>query len=81
MNATIITIGNEILIGQTIDTNSTYIAKELNKIGINVKKIISLYLCHYDNIMSTQAGAVFLSHNGIRTHTFFNSVICYQSLT
>jgi len=30
----IITVGNEILAGQTIDTNSAYISSELRKIGI-----------------------------------------------
>jgi len=35
--ASIITIGDELLIGQVIDTNSAFIAQELNKIGINVK--------------------------------------------
>ena len=34
MKAEIITIGDEILIGQIIDTNSAYIAQELNKIGV-----------------------------------------------
>ncbi len=38
MNASIITIGDELLIGQVIDTNSAFIAKELNKIGIWVKR-------------------------------------------
>ncbi len=33
----IITIGDELLIGQVIDTNSTWIAKELNKIGFDVR--------------------------------------------
>lgn len=42
MNAQIITIGDEILIGQIVDTNSTWIAKELNKLGISVSKIISI---------------------------------------
>ncbi|MCG8410894.1 MAG: competence/damage-inducible protein A [Bacteroidales bacterium] len=42
MNAIIITIGNEILIGQTVDTNSAWIAQELNLIGIEVSKIISI---------------------------------------
>lgn len=39
MIANIITIGDEILIGQVVDTNSTWIAKEFNKIGIAVKRI------------------------------------------
>jgi nicotinamide-nucleotide amidase len=34
INASIITIGDELLIGQTIDTNSAFIAQELNKIGV-----------------------------------------------
>jgi len=42
VNASIITIGDELLIGQTIDTNSAYIAQELNRIGIWVKKRIAI---------------------------------------
>lgn len=42
MQAEIITIGDEILIGQIIDTNSAFIAKELNKIGIKVFQITSI---------------------------------------
>ncbi|MFL5738960.1 MAG: competence/damage-inducible protein A [Flavisolibacter sp.] len=42
LNASIITIGDELLIGQTIDTNSAFIAQELNKIGIWVKKRIAI---------------------------------------
>ena len=42
MFADIITIGDEILIGQIIDTNSAFIARELNKIGISVYQITSI---------------------------------------
>lgn len=42
VNACIITIGDELLIGQTIDTNSAYIGQELNKIGIWVKRRIAI---------------------------------------
>jgi len=42
INATIITIGDELLIGQVIDTNSAYIAQALNKIGISVKNRIAV---------------------------------------
>ena len=42
MNAEIITIGDEILIGQITDTNSKWIAEELNKIGISVYQITSI---------------------------------------
>ena len=42
MKATIITIGDEILIGQIIDTNSAFIAKSLDKIGVEVHEMISI---------------------------------------
>ena len=42
MNAHIITIGDEILVGQTVDTNSTHIAKQLNSIGIAISEIQSI---------------------------------------
>jgi len=42
MKAEIITIGDEILIGQIVDTNSVFIATELNKIGIQVHQISSI---------------------------------------
>lgn len=42
MFAEIITIGDEILIGQIIDTNSAYIAKQLNSIGVSVYQITSV---------------------------------------
>ena len=42
MFAEIITIGDEILIGQIVDTNSAFIAKELNKIGISVYQVTSV---------------------------------------
>lgn len=42
VNASIITIGDELLIGQTIDTNSAFIGQELNKIGIWLKRRIAV---------------------------------------
>lgn len=42
MQAEIITIGDEILIGQIIDSNSKYIAEELTNIGVAVVKITSI---------------------------------------
>ncbi|HEY9220237.1 MAG TPA: competence/damage-inducible protein A [Lutibacter sp.] len=42
MLAEIITIGDEILIGQILDTNSKWIAEELNKIGVSVYQITSI---------------------------------------
>ncbi len=42
MQCEIITIGDEILIGQIVDTNSAWMAKELNLAGIMVKQITSV---------------------------------------
>lgn len=42
MLAEIITIGDEILIGQIIDTNSAFIAHQLNQIGVSVYQITSI---------------------------------------
>jgi len=42
MKAEIITIGDEILIGQIVDTNSQWIGKELNRIGVSVYQISSI---------------------------------------
>ncbi|MCL4114134.1 UNVERIFIED_CONTAM: hypothetical protein GTU68_042416 [Idotea baltica] len=42
MFAEIITIGDEILIGQIVDTNSAFIGQELNKIGVSVYQITSI---------------------------------------
>ena len=41
-NASIITIGDELLIGQVIDTNSAFIAQQLNKVGIAVKRRVAV---------------------------------------
>jgi nicotinamide-nucleotide amidase len=40
--ASVITIGDELLIGQTIDTNSAWMAEELNKIGVWVKRRVAV---------------------------------------
>jgi nicotinamide-nucleotide amidase len=42
VTASIITIGDELLIGQTIDTNSAFIGQELNKIGVWVKRRVAV---------------------------------------
>jgi nicotinamide-nucleotide amidase len=43
MRAAIITIGDELLIGQTIDTNSAWMGAELSKSGFNVYRITSVH--------------------------------------
>ena len=40
--ASIITIGDELLIGQVVDTNSPWMAQELNKIGVAVKHRVAV---------------------------------------
>ncbi|WP_286925072.1 competence/damage-inducible protein A [Flavobacterium sp. UBA4197] len=42
MKASIVTIGDEILIGQVVDTNSSFIAKALEKIGVKVHEMQSV---------------------------------------
>jgi nicotinamide-nucleotide amidase len=43
MKAAIITIGDELLIGQTIDTNSAWIGSELSKSGFDIYRITSVH--------------------------------------
>ncbi|WP_407557785.1 competence/damage-inducible protein A [Winogradskyella sp. 4-2091] len=42
MQAEIITIGDEILIGQVVDTNSAFLGTELNRVGISIYQITSI---------------------------------------
>lgn len=49
--ASIITIGDELLIGQTVDTNSAFIAQELNRVGIWVKRRVAVG-DNYQDILS-----------------------------
>jgi len=42
INASIITIGDELLIGQTIDTNSAWMGQQLNKMGVWVKRRVAV---------------------------------------
>ena len=46
MNAQIITIGDEILIGQVIDTNSAWMGQQLNFQGIHIEKITTVSDTH-----------------------------------
>ena len=50
--ASICTIGDEILIGQITDTNSAYISKALNSLGIKVTRMVSIGDDHDDIIES-----------------------------
>ena len=43
MKALIITIGDELLIGQTVDTNSAWMGAELSKAGFDVYRSISIH--------------------------------------
>ena len=56
MTAEIITIGDELLIGQVTDTNSAWIAEQLNLIGIRVRQITSIS-DEREHILSTLAEA------------------------
>ena len=43
MRAEIITIGDELLIGQVVDTNSAWMAQRLNENGIELYQITSVH--------------------------------------
>jgi len=43
MKASIITIGDELLIGQTVDTNSAWMGAELSKAGFDVTRMTSIH--------------------------------------
>ena len=51
MEAIIITVGDEILIGQVVDTNSAWLGQKLSETGIHIHKILSLSDNH-DQIVS-----------------------------
>ena len=46
--ASIITIGDELLIGQVVDTNSSYIAQKLNEAGISLKRRVAIRDNYHD---------------------------------
>jgi nicotinamide-nucleotide amidase len=54
MNASIITVGDEILIGQVIDTNSAWLGQQLSDIGIRVRKSWSVSDDHGQIILAMQ---------------------------
>jgi nicotinamide-nucleotide amidase len=54
INASIITIGDELLIGQTIDTNSAWIGQQLNAIGIWVKRRVAVGDVKQDIVQALQ---------------------------
>lgn len=58
MKAEIITIGDELLIGQTIDTNSAWIGAELSLAGFDIHKKTSIHDNHADilNVLSQAKG-------------------------
>ena len=56
MKAEIITIGDEILIGQIVDTNSAWMGQQLNLHGIEVYQVTSVHDNH-DHIMKALANA------------------------
>ena len=43
MRAEIITIGDELLIGQVVDTNSAWMAQRLNEVGVELYEIVSVH--------------------------------------
>jgi len=93
MKAQIITIGDELLIGQTVDTNSAWMGAELSKIGFDVTRITSVHDRHDDIIEMLQSvtgntevvlitGGLGPTSDDITKHTlceFFNSRLVVNS--
>ena len=52
VNASIITIGDELLIGQVVDTNSSWISRQLNEAGVAVIRRVAVG-DSYDEIWKT----------------------------
>lgn len=52
--ASICTIGDEILIGQVVDTNSSHISRALNSLGIKVSRMISISDEHHEIVSSLE---------------------------
>ncbi len=57
MRANILTIGDEILIGQIVDTNTVFLAQQLNKIGYAIQQKISVG----DNLLDIQEALLHIS--------------------
>jgi nicotinamide-nucleotide amidase len=52
MKAEIITIGDELLIGQTIDTNSAWIGAEMSRQGFDVWRKLSIHDIRQDILVT-----------------------------
>ena len=92
MKATIITIGDEILIGQIVDTNSVSIARKLNNAGITIVEKVSIgdtreeIITTVERAMSRSevviiTGGLGPTKDDITKHTLasmFNSELCYN---
>nr|MQY79258.1 damage-inducible protein CinA [Bacteroidota bacterium] len=92
MKAEIISIGDELLIGQTINTNAAWMGQELNKIGVHVYQITSISdtkehiikaldeaKCRTDLILLT--GGLGPTRDDITKHTlaaYFNSKLIFS---
>jgi len=57
MKAAIVTIGDELLIGQTVDTNSAWMGAELSKLGFDVCRITSVHDLHDDIVRALDSSS------------------------
>ena len=71
MQAEIITIGDEILIGQIVDTNSAWLGEKLNAAGIQIHRITSvsdtarhIEMCIRDSLRPTGCGQISAAGQG-----------------
>ena len=87
MNSALVTIGDEILIGQVVDTNAVWISQQLNSLGVRVGEMVTVsdeadqitatldrYIGRYDLLILT--GGLGPTKDDITKHTlafYFNS--------
>ena len=92
MKATVITIGDEILIGQIVDTNTASIARKLNNVGITIIEKVSVGDTRQEIVATVEramersevviiTGGLGPTKDDITKHTLasiFNSELCYN---
>ena len=86
MKALLLSVGNEVLSGKTINTNASFIAIELEKIGIDVVKVVTIgdnkeILRDEVNTFKNSDIDVLISTGGLGpTHDDFTKEVLYETI-
>ena len=86
MKALILSVGNEVLSGKTINTNASFIAIELEKIGVDVVKVVTIgdnkemLISEIDAFKSSDVD-ILISTGGLGpTHDDFTKEVLYEAI-